>query len=94
MDKYLFETLQKEFADKLAELLHGERIPVDVIDAGTGEILIPANRIIKMFMLRKVAAAELQRVGTDIDPSPIRSRLNQLFDQFAAEKKITLRPLI
>lgn len=82
-----------ELTRKLADILLGERIPLDVVDVGTGEILLPANQKIRIFQLRKVARAELTREGIEIDPSPIRGTLRRLFDTFASEKKITLSPL-
>ena len=60
--------------DKLADILLGEKIPLDVVNAQTGEILVPANKKITKALLARVAEAHDH---IDIDPSPVR---NKIFD--------------
>lgn len=70
--------LREQLVDKLANVLLGEKIPLDVVDASTGEIVIPANRKITRLLLHKVAAI-YDRI--DIDPSPIRNKMREIIGQ-------------
>lgn len=94
MDKYVFKALREELYQKLAVLLLGEKIPLDIIDAATGEILVMASRKITKTYLLRVATCELKSEGIEVDPSPIRNRLRQVFAEFEHEKKIKLSPLL
>jgi len=49
------EHLVAELTDSLSNILLGEKIPLDVVNAETGEIIIPANCKITKTALRKVA---------------------------------------
>jgi DNA-directed RNA polymerase subunit beta len=60
-------------------VLLGEKIPLDVVNAQTGEIIIPANRKITKQLLRKLASV-YQHV--EIDPSPIRNKIREIIGQF------------
>jgi DNA-directed RNA polymerase subunit beta len=42
--------------EALSNILLGEKIPLDVVNSETGEIIIPANRKITKTLLRKLAA--------------------------------------
>jgi len=55
-------------ADSLSNILLGEKIPLDVVNAEMGVIIIPANSKITKILLRKVA---MVRDYIQIDPSPI-----------------------
>jgi DNA-directed RNA polymerase subunit beta len=58
--------------EKLAEKLLNEKIPLDVVNGQTGEILIPANKkITKAFLARLSENHE----NIEIDPSPIRQTI-------------------
>jgi DNA-directed RNA polymerase subunit beta len=57
----------------------GEKIPLDVVNAQTGEIIIPANRKITKTLLRKLAGVYDH---VDIDPSPIRNKIREIISQF------------
>jgi len=58
--------------EKLAEKLLNEKIPLDVVNGQTGEILIPANKkITKAFLSRLSENHE----NIEIDPSPIRQTI-------------------
>lgn len=63
------EELIEQLYDKLSASLKGERIPLDVINSQTGEIIVPANCKISVAHLRRMAADHRY---IDIDPSPIR----------------------
>ena len=57
----------------------GEKIPLDVVNAQTGEIIIPANRKITKTLLRKLASAHDH---IEIDPSPIRNKILEIIQSF------------
>ncbi|MCX7887488.1 MAG: DNA-directed RNA polymerase subunit beta, partial [Verrucomicrobiae bacterium] len=71
--------LREELTDKLSNILLGEKIPLDVVNGETGEIIIPANRKITKTLLRKLAAV-YDRI--EIDPSPIRIKIREIIGQF------------
>jgi len=64
--------LREELTEKLSNILLGEKIPLDVVNAETGEIIIPANRKITKTLLRKLATVYDH---IEIDPSPIRIKI-------------------
>jgi hypothetical protein len=66
-------------ADSLGNVLLGEKIPLDVVNAKTGEIIIPANRKITKTLLRKLAMAHDH---IEIDPSPIRNRIREIISSY------------
>ncbi len=61
------EELHEQLTEALSNILLGEKIPLDVVNAQTGEIIIPANRKITKTLLRKLAQVYDH---IDIDPSP------------------------
>ena len=60
------------FLEVFPDILLGEKIPLDVVDSKSGELIIPANRKITKTLLRKLAAAH---GSIEIDPSPIRNKI-------------------
>ena len=77
--KKRYKELQEELTDSLSNILLGEKIPLDVIDSSTGDIIIPANRKITKTLLRNLARAY---DSVEIDPSPIRNKINQTIDRY------------
>src|SRR5439155_9300256 len=73
------EGLTEQLTDSLSNILLGEKIPLDVVNAQTGEIIIPANRKITKTLLRKLANV-YDRI--EIDPSPIRNKINEIIGMF------------
>ncbi|MEY5009361.1 MAG: DNA-directed polymerase subunit beta [Verrucomicrobiota bacterium] len=73
------EELHDQLTEALANILLGEKIPLDVVNAQTGEIIIPANRKITKTLLRKLASVYDH---VDIDPSPIRNKIREIIGQF------------
>lgn len=65
--------------DSLSNILLGEKLPLDVVNAETGEIIIPANRKITKAMLRELAMIH-DRV--EIDPSPIRNKIREIVGSY------------
>ncbi len=73
------EELHEQLTEALSNVLLGEKIPLDVVNAETGEIIIPANRKITKTLLRKLAGVYDH---VDIDPSPIRNKIREIISQF------------
>ncbi|HUK83005.1 MAG TPA: DNA-directed RNA polymerase subunit beta [Verrucomicrobiae bacterium] len=71
--------LREELTEKLSNILLGEKIPLDVVNAETGEIIIPANRKITKTLLRKLASFYDH---IEIDPSPIRIKIREIIGEF------------
>jgi len=73
------EELHEQLTEALSNVLLGEKIPLDVVNAMTGEIIIPANRKITKMLLRKLASVYEH---VEIDPSPIRNKIREIIEQF------------
>ena len=73
------DQLIDQLTKKLSDILLGEKIPLDVVNAQTGEIIIPANRKITKTLLRKLA---LVHNNIEIDPSPIRNKILEIITSF------------
>ncbi|HVR34890.1 MAG TPA: DNA-directed RNA polymerase subunit beta [Methylomirabilota bacterium] len=73
------EELREQLTEALSNILLGEKIPLDVVNSETGEIIIPANRKITKTLLRKLAGV-YDRI--EIDPSPIRNKINEIIGSF------------
>jgi len=73
------DELHEQLTEALSNILLGEKIPLDVVNAQTGEIIIPANRKITKTLLRKLASVYDH---VEIDPSPIRNKIREIIGQF------------
>ena len=73
------DELREQLTEALSNILLGEKIPLDVVNSETGEIIIPANRKITKTLLRKLAQV-YDRI--EIDPSPIRNKINEIISVF------------
>jgi DNA-directed RNA polymerase subunit beta len=73
------DELRDQLTEALSNILLGEKIPLDVVNSETGEIIIPANRKITKTLLRKLATV-YDRI--EIDPSPIRNKINEIIGSF------------
>jgi DNA-directed RNA polymerase subunit beta len=71
--------LHEQLTAALSNILLNEKIPLDVVNAQTGEIIIPANRKITKQLLRKLAAVYDH---IEIDPSPIRNKIREIIGQY------------
>jgi DNA-directed RNA polymerase subunit beta len=76
------EELTEQLTEALSNRLLGEKIPLDVVNAQTGEIIIPANRKITKTLLRKMAGAYEH---VEIDPSPIRNQIREIISAYEAK---------
>jgi DNA-directed RNA polymerase subunit beta len=73
------QELIEELTEQLSNILLGEKIPLDVVNVETGEIIIPANRKITKTLLRKLAQ-ESEHI--QIDQSPIQQKIQEIVDEY------------
>ncbi len=74
--------ITENLTDALSNILLGEKIPLDVVNGETGEIIIPANRKITKTLLRKLAAAY---DVIAIDPSPIQQKISNIIGEYSTK---------
>ncbi len=77
--KTQMDKLRESLTEALSNILLGEKIPLDVTNGATGEIIIPANRKITKTLLRKLAAVSKH---VEIDPSPVRIKIMEIIASF------------
>jgi DNA-directed RNA polymerase subunit beta len=77
--KTQMDKLREQLTEALSNILLGEKIPLDVINGETGEIIIPANRKITKTLLRKLAAVSKH---VQIDPSPVRIKIMEIIGSY------------
>ncbi len=80
--KTQMDKLREQLTEALSNILLGEKIPLDVINGQTGEIIIPANRKITKTLLRKLAAVAKH---IEIDPSPVRIKIMEIIASFQSK---------
>ena len=73
------ETLTEDLTEKLSAILLNEKIPLDVVNGQTGEIIIGANKKITKTLLRKLAESY---DTVEIDPSPIHNKIMDIINSF------------
>ena len=71
--------LHEQLTENLSNILLGEKIPLDVTNAETDEVIIPANRKITKTLLRKLS---LVYNMIAIDPSPIKNKILEIIGGF------------
>lgn len=75
-------TFYEYLTEQLSNLLLGEKLPLDIVDGMSGELLIPAYRRITKTLLKKVAA---NYKNAECDPSPVRNKLREYIGNAAAK---------
>ena len=73
------QNLTEELTEALSNILLGEKIPLDVVDAEAGQTIIPANRKITKTLLRKLAATSDH---IQIESSPIQIKIDEIIGEF------------
>ncbi len=76
------DKLREALTESLSNILLGEKIPLDVINSETNEVIIPANRKITKTLLRRLAAVYK---SVEIDPSPVRIKIMEIIDSFKSK---------
>ncbi len=71
--------LTEDLTEALSNILLGEKIPLDVMNMESSDVIIPANRKITKTLLRKLAA---NYENVEIDPSPIRIKIMGIIDNY------------
>jgi DNA-directed RNA polymerase subunit beta len=77
--KTQMDKLREGLTEALSNILLGEKIPLDVINGESGEVIIPANRKITKTLLRKLAAVSKH---VQIDPSPVRIKIMEIIGSY------------
>ncbi len=80
--KTQMDKLREGLTEALSNILLGEKIPLDVVNGQTGEIIIPANRKITKTLLRKLAAVSKH---VEIDPSPVRIKIMEIINSYQSK---------
>ena len=73
------DRLRESLTESLSNILLGEKIPLDVINSESNDIIIPANRKITKTLLRRLAAVYKT---IEIDPSPVRIKIMEIISSF------------
>ncbi len=76
------EKLTEDLTEALSNILLGEKIPLDVVNTESGEVIIPANRKITKTLLRKLAASYNH---IEIDPSPIAIKIQGIIGEYTTK---------
>ncbi len=77
--KTQMDKLREGLTEALSNILLGEKIPLDVINGESNEVIIPANRKITKTLLRKLAAVSKH---VQIDPSPVRIKIMEIIGSY------------
>ena len=78
------DKLREGLTESLSNILLGEKIPLDVTNSETDEIIIPANRKITKTLLRRLASVYKT---IEIDPSPVRIKIMEIIESFRTKFK-------
>ncbi|MDR2576664.1 MAG: DNA-directed RNA polymerase subunit beta [Puniceicoccales bacterium] len=73
------DEIREALTEALSNVLLGEKIPLDITNGDTGEILIPANRKITKTLLRKIASVSDK---VHIEESPVKIKIDDIISGF------------
>ena len=76
------EDLRSQLTESLSNILLGEKIPLNVTNSETGDIIIPANRKITKTLLRRLAAVHR---FIEIPPSPVRIKVFEIVESYESK---------
>ena len=71
------DSLRDDLTDAFSSILLGEKIPLDIYDSETDEVIIPANRKITKTLLRRLA---LSGKNINISQSPVKTKIMEIID--------------
>ena len=80
--KNQLQKLEKDLMAKLASELMNEKLPVDITDADTGDVIVKANTKIKKSWLSTLAKAHAH---WDMDDGPARDKIMAIMSPFDSE---------
>ncbi len=76
------EDLRAQLTESLSNILLGEKIPLNVTNSETEDIIIPANRKITKTLLRRLASVHR---FIDIPPSPVRIKVFEIIESYESK---------
>ena len=76
------EDLRAQLTESLSNILLGEKIPLNVTNSETGDIIIPSNRKITKTLLRRLASVHR---FIDIPPSPVRIKVFEIIESYESK---------
>ncbi len=76
------DKLREDLTEALSNILLGEKIPLDVKNGETDEVIIPANRKITKTLLRRLAAVSKD---LKIDPSPVKIKIMEIVSNYQSK---------
>ncbi|MCL1920700.1 MAG: DNA-directed RNA polymerase subunit beta [Kiritimatiellaeota bacterium] len=71
--------LEEDLTTALCNILLGEKIPLDVLDVNSGEIIIPSNRKITKTLLARLARSHDH---IQIENSPVQQKIEEIINNF------------
>ncbi|MDR0679281.1 MAG: DNA-directed RNA polymerase subunit beta [Puniceicoccales bacterium] len=71
--------IRESLAEALSNILLGEKIPLDITNSETGEVIIPANRKITKTFLRRLATVADK---IHVDESPVKIKIDDIVAAF------------
>jgi DNA-directed RNA polymerase subunit beta len=71
--------VEEQLTTALCNVLLGEKIPLDVFDVETGEIIIPSNRKITKTLLARLARSHDH---IQIESSPVQQKIEEIIDEY------------
>ena len=74
--------LEAELTSRLSDIFLGEKVPRDVRDSETGEIIVPANKKITKTVLQRLAKAHGHYA---IEESPVKDKFDSVISGFAEQ---------
>ena len=74
--------LEKTLVGKLAETIMNEKLPVDITDTETGDVIVPANKKIKKSQLAVLAKAHAH---WDMEQGPAKDKVMSIMSPFEAD---------
>ena len=74
--------LEKDLTAKLAGAIMNEKLPVDITDSETGDVIVPANKKIKKAQLAVLAKAHAH---WEMDEGPARDKVLSIMEPFEEE---------
>jgi DNA-directed RNA polymerase subunit beta len=78
------DDLRSQLTESLSNILLGEKIPLNVKNSETGDVIIPANRKITKTLLRRLSSVHRY---VDIPPSPVRIKVFEIIEGYESKFK-------
>ena len=76
------EELRAQLTESLSNILLGEKIPLNVTNSETGDVIIPSNRKITKTLLRRLASVHRY---IEIPPSPVRIKVFEIIESYESK---------